>query len=96
MQFKVPQFIEVEDKLIGPLTLKQFLYLVAGAGLLLMLWFFLTLTAFIIVAIPIGIFCLALAFYKINGRPLVYFLGSLVKYLTKPRLYLWRKKTNHK
>ena len=92
LQFNVPQFIEVEDKIIGPLTLKQFLYIGAGAGLLFMLWFFLTLGAFLIVAIPVGLLCGALAFYKPNGRPFISFLGSLLKYLKKPRLYLWRKK----
>jgi hypothetical protein len=91
MQFNVPQFIEVEDKIVGPLTLKQFLYLGAGAGLLIILRFFLNLTAFIIVAIPIGLFCGLLAFYKVNGRPFIYFLGSLIGYLRRPRLYLWRK-----
>ena len=33
MMFSVPQFIDVEDKIIGPLTLKQFIYLAGGAGL---------------------------------------------------------------
>lgn len=92
MQFNTPQFIEVEDKIIGPLTLKQFLYIGGGLGLLFVLWFFLNLSAFILVAIPIGLFCGVLAFYKVNGRPFISFLGSLVKYLSKPRLYLWRKK----
>ncbi|PIV10269.1 MAG: hypothetical protein COS49_01390 [Candidatus Portnoybacteria bacterium CG03_land_8_20_14_0_80_41_10] len=92
MQFNVPQFIEVEDKIIGPLTLKQFLYLGAGAGLLFILWFFLKLGFFIVAAIPIGLFCGALAFYKVNGRPFISFLASLIKYSSKPKLYLWRKK----
>ena len=91
MQFKVPQFIDIEDKIIGPLTLKQFLYLMGGAGILTVLWFYLELWLFILIAIPITIIFLGLAFYKINGRPLVYLIGSLIKYLTKPKLYLWRK-----
>jgi len=94
MKFNVPQFIEVEDKIIGPLTLKQFLYLAGGAGLLLVFWFFLKLTVFIIVAIPVGLFCGVLAFYKVNGRPFISFLASLIKYSSKPRLYLWRKRNN--
>jgi len=92
MKFDVPQFIEVEDKIIGPLTLKQFLYIGAGAGLLAMLWFFLKLGLFIAIAIPVGLLCGALAFYKVNGRPFISFLGSWIKYLRKPKLYLWRKK----
>jgi len=92
MQFNVPQFIDIEDKIIGPLTLKQFLYLAAGAGLLFFLWSYLALGAFILVAIPIGIFCILLAFYKVNGRPLINFLGAGIAYLSRPRLYLWKKK----
>ena len=91
MQFKVPQFIDIEDKIIGPLTLKQFLYLTGGAGILAVIWFYFELWLFILIAIPITIIFLGLAFYKINGRPLVYLIGSLIKYLTKPKLYLWRK-----
>ena len=53
MQFNVPQFIDIEDKIIGPLTLKQFLFLVAGAGLLFVLWLFLNLGAFIILSMLI-------------------------------------------
>jgi len=91
MQFKVPQFIEIEDKIIGPLTLKQFLYLLAGGGILAILWFYLTLGAFLLIAIPIAVLVLGLAFYKVHGRPLIHVLGALFKYFSKPRLYLWRK-----
>jgi len=91
MQFNVPQFIEIEDKIIGPLTLKQFLYLAAGVGVLFILWFFLTLSAFIIAAIIIAIPCLALAFYRPSGRPLIYLVKAWLNYILKPRLYLWRK-----
>ena len=92
MQFRVPQFIEIEDKIIGPLTIKQFLYLVGGAGILAVFWFYLTLVAFILVSIPVIIFVLTLTFYKVNGRPFVFIISSFIKYITKPRLYLWRKK----
>jgi hypothetical protein len=91
MQFQVPQYIEVEDKIIGPLTLKQFLYLAAGGGILFMLWFLVELWLFIIMAIIIGFICAALAFYKVNGRPLIAFLGSIMTYFKKPKLYIWKK-----
>ena len=92
MQFNVPQFIEVEDKIIGPLTLKQFLYLAVGGGILFALWFVVKVWVFIILVIPIMGLCLILAFLKVNGRSLVSFLGSFIVYLTKPKLYIWRKK----
>lgn len=92
MRFNVPQFIDIEDKIIGPLTLKQFLFLAAGGGLLFILWFYLKLFAFVIVSIPIVSLSLALAFYKVNGRSFVSFLANLIKYIIKPKLYLWKKK----
>lgn len=92
MKFDVPQFIEVEDKIIGPLTLKQFFFLLGGGVIIFLLWFSLPFFLFIIVGIPILVLSLSLAFYKVNGRPLVTYLLSMLKYHTKPRIYLWRKK----
>ena len=92
MRFKVPQYIEIEDKIIGPLTLKQFVYLLGGGGILAILWFLLNLALFIIVAIPIVTFFLLLTFYQYKGRPLAHLIGPFVAYMIKPRLYLWKKK----
>ena len=92
MQFNLPQFIEVEDKIVGPLTLKQFLYLAGGGAVLFFSWYFFKLWLFVIIAIPVIGLSLALAFIKINGRPFIYFLIALINYLTKPKLYIWKKK----
>lgn len=91
MRFKVPQFIELEDKIIGPLTLKQFLYFLAGGMILFVLWFLLTLSVFIIVTIPVIGIALAFAFYKPHGRPLISSILSFINYIRKPRLYLWKR-----
>jgi hypothetical protein len=92
MQFNIPQFIDVEDKIVGPLTLKQFFYL-AGAGVFLFfIWYFFQFWVFLIFAIPIGGFALALAFVKINGRPLINYVTAFLNYMKKPRLYVWKKK----
>ena len=91
MQFNVPQFIDTEDKIIGPLNLKQFFYLAGGVILLFILWFFLTLTAFIMVSIPVGILSVLFAFYEVNGQPLSHFIGLGINFLGKPKIYLWKK-----
>jgi phosphate/sulfate permease len=93
MRYQVPQFIEVEDKIFGPLTLKQFLYLASGSALGFILWS--TLPKFIaaFVAIPILLFALALAFYKYNSRSLIYTVESAVKYFFASKLYIWKKRT---
>jgi len=93
MQYSVPQFIEVEDKVIGPLTVKQFLYILAGVGVLFMLWTVApSIEVFLIPAIPIlGLF-LALAFYKVNGRPFTTFLQAAAGYLSQPKVMIWDRR----
>lgn len=92
MQFQVPQFIEVEDKLFGPLTATQFIYLVGGGGFALAMWLLLPLWAAILLGAPVAGFGLALAFYKINDRPLISVLEAASEYLFKSKLYIWSHK----
>lgn len=91
MRYQVPQFIDVEDKIIGPFTIKEFIYIVGGAGLSFMAYNFLP---FYIAIILIGIIAplsLALAFYKVNNKPFVDFLESAFLFYTKTNLYIWKK-----
>ena len=92
MRFQVPQFIEVEDKIFGPLTLKQFIYLTGAGGVVFILWRMFPLFVAIIIATPIIGLALALAFYKINRRPFVFVLESAFKYMLSNRLYIWKSK----
>ena len=75
MQFQVPQFIDTEDRIVGPFTIRQFLY-VASAGILSFILYFTVQTwlwamgTIFLLAIALG-----LAFLKVEGRPLVHVLG---------------------
>lgn len=91
MRFQVPQFIEVEDKIFGPFTFKQFVYLAGGAGISFILYKALPLFFAILLIGPIVLLSLALAFYKINNRPFVSILEAGFKYLFQNKLYLWKK-----
>lgn len=91
MEYQVPQFIEIEDKIFGPLTLKQFIYLVGGGGLVVISFVFLPLVFAILVSIPAGGLALALAFFKMNGKSFVEILEYGIQYYLGKRLYLWRK-----
>lgn len=91
MDYQVPQFIEVEDKIIGPLTLKQFIYLAGGGGLIAIFLLYLPLFIGIILSIPVGALAGALAFYKVNNKSFVEVLEAGFKYYTTGRLYLWKK-----
>lgn len=90
-QFQVPQFIEVEDRIFGPLTLKQFLYILGGAAFLFLFYTFLPRFLMFIFAIPVGAFFAALAFYKINGQPFIKVLENALSHYSQGRLYIWKR-----
>ncbi len=92
MQFAVPQFTDVEDKLIGPLTLKQFLMLLATGGIVMFFWSIFGLNFFFFIfAVPVVIFGIGLAFGRYNGRPLFLYLGSFISFFTKPQVRIFKR-----
>ncbi len=91
MQFKVPQFIDIEDKVVGNLSFKQFAYLAGGAGLsYISIKVLPAFLALIITPVLAGL-ALALTFVKINEKPFSHALESFIRYYSKSRLYLWKK-----
>jgi hypothetical protein len=92
MQFQVPQFIEIEDQIVGKLTLKQFLYLAGGAGASVALFIYIPYKIIaILLIIPVVAFSLALAFYKVNNRPFIDAVQASFYYYIGNKLYLWKK-----
>ncbi len=91
MKYQVPQFIEVEDKIFGPFTFKQFAYLVGGAGTCFLAYRFLPIYIGIFIIIPAGALSGALAFYKMNGRAFIEVLESGFNYLLGNKLYIWKR-----
>lgn len=92
MRYQVPQFIEVEDKIFGPFTFRQFAYLLGGAGVCFIAYKMLPG----IIGVPIMLLAagvsLSLAFYKVNNRPLINVLEAAFKYFLTSRLYIWKKR----
>ena len=95
MKFEVPQFIEVEDKIFGPLTWRQFVYLGGGVGMAVALYFFLPFIAFAFIGIPLALVAVALAFYPVNNRPFSHFLEAMFNFTFRPKRYLWRKERSY-
>ncbi|HWO07729.1 MAG TPA: PrgI family protein [Candidatus Paceibacterota bacterium] len=93
MQFQVPQFIEVEDKIFGPLTFKQFVYIAGSAGLSYLLWR--TLPIFVAAPLIMGFLGLgaSLAFFKYNGQPFILAIEHAFFYFIRSKLYLWSSET---
>ncbi len=96
-QFQVPQFITIEDKAIGGiLTVKQFLFVGGGIGLIVLLRFFLPRLLFFPAAVVLGALAASLAFLKISERPFTTIVKNMIIYLARPRLYIWRQRTAQK
>lgn len=91
MQFKVPQFIDIEDKVFGNLTFKQFAYLAGGAGLSYISIKLLPVYIWLILVPMFSGLALALTFVKINEKPFINILESFIRYYMSSRLYLWKK-----
>ena len=91
MEYQVPQFIWVEDKIIGPLTLKQFIYLAGGSGLCVIFFSYLNIIVAFLLSAPIAAFVVALAFYKINGKPFIEMVEACFNYYIHTKLFLWRR-----
>ena len=91
MRFQVPQFIDVEDKIIGPFTLKQFVYLAGGGGMAFIIYHFLTPYIAIPIVAGVIILSLCLAFYKVNNKPFIDMLEAAFLYYTKKNLYIMKK-----
>ncbi len=91
MLFGVPQYIDVEDKIAGPLTAKQFLWMLALGAILIVMWNVFNQTAFYAIAVPVSLVFLAFAFYKPQGIPLISFVGYALTFLLQPKIYVWRR-----
>jgi hypothetical protein len=92
MQFKVPQFLDIEDKIFGPFTFKEFVYLVGGGGFCFIIY---KLLGFLIGTIPIlvvGGLSLALVFYRPNKKPFINMIEAGFNYLIQSKLYVWERR----
>ncbi|KND51520.1 MAG: hypothetical protein AB202_03045 [Parcubacteria bacterium C7867-007] len=91
MEYQVPQFIEVEDKIFGPLTLRQFIFVAGGIGLCVILFIYLPKFLALLIGLPVAALAAALAFYKVNNKTFLDMMEAGFNYYTKERLYLWKQ-----
>ncbi|MFA6392772.1 MAG: PrgI family protein [Candidatus Paceibacterota bacterium] len=92
MQFKVPQFIDIEDKIFGPFTFRQFAFLIGGGGIIFVIYKILPLWIGIFLILPVAGLTVCLVFVKINGKPFIYYLEASFNYLISSKLYLWKQR----
>jgi len=92
MEFQIPQFIGEKPKIVGPLTLAQFLYL-AGAALVSFIGFrIFNFFLWILLTLIVGAVAVCLAFVKVNGQGLPKILVAALHYFWAPRVYTWQRR----
>lgn len=96
MRFQVPQFIETEERIIGPFTLKQFAFVGAGGAILFLLFFVVPPGSFIFVAIPVALVFLGLALLKIEEMPVYLYLFYALNHFFSPKRYIYQPKEEKK
>lgn len=89
MPYQVPQYIDIEDKVVGPLTFRQFIYIAGAAGTAFLAYRFMPFYAAVFVIIPVVVLGLALAFYRINNRSFLTMVDYAVRHFLKPKLFIW-------
>jgi len=92
MRFNVPQFVDIEDTILGPLTLKQFFLLIAGGLIFALLWWAFQLWFVLLIGVPMMLVIAAFIFIKPGGRSLTKVFLARFNYWTKPRFYVWKNK----
>lgn len=89
--YKVPQDVEAEDRLLGPFTFRQFVYLliaaIAGALAAALFQIFPLLA---ILPLPVIIFFLILALPLKKDQPMETYLAAIVSFYMKPNKRFWR------
>lgn len=92
MKFKVPQFLEIEDKIFGPFTFREFIYLVGGGGICFVIYKLIGLYWGALPILAIAGFVALLVFYKPNNKPFIFMLEAGFKFITQDRLYIWQRR----
>lgn len=91
-QFVVPQFLDVEARIIGPITARQFIIMLATLLLEFILYrVFLNVLVILVLGIPVLLIGLAFAFGKVNGQPFHYIVINIIQTIRKPGRRVWDK-----
>ncbi len=93
-QYTVPQFIDVEAKIIGPITTRQFLIFLGAALIIFISYKIFDFGLFLTIGILVFLLAGTFAFLKINGRPFHYFVLNLIQTLKKPGLRVWNHRSS--
>ena len=90
-RYKVAQDVEAEDKILGPFSFRQFIYLLVAAAGIALAWglsqVFLPLA---VIPVPIILLFGALALPLRKDQPMEVYLAAVISFYTKPRRRMWQ------
>src|SRR3989344_30242 len=90
-QITVPQFLDVEDRIIGPITVRQFIEILVGGLIIFIFYKLFDFSLFVVAGLLVFGLTVLFAFVKINGQPFHNFLLNFITTLKNPKLKIWRK-----
>jgi hypothetical protein len=89
---QVPQDVEVADKILGPLSLKQFIFAILFFGSCYIDYLFFKLfPLLLILVLPFTVVFGVLAFYQRSDQPVEVYLASALRFYFKPRSRIWNQ-----
>jgi len=91
-QFTVPQFIDVESKIIGPITTRQFLIILAAAVVIGISYKLFDFSLFLLITVVVLVIASVFAFVKVNGRPFHYFVLNITQTVRRPGTRVWNNR----
>ncbi len=92
-KFIVPQFIDKEDQILGPITVRQFLILLVTTFVIFLLYKLLAFPYFLISSLLLAALAGGFAFIKINGQPFHIFFVNFLQSTVRPQLRIWDKRS---
>jgi hypothetical protein len=90
-RFIVPQFIDTEDKILGPITVRQFIIMIVGGLLIFGAYKLADFALFAFETFFIAVFTFGFAFVKVNGAPFHLFFINFISTFKKPKIRVWKK-----
>ncbi len=92
-QYKVPQNVEAEDKILGPFSMRQFIYVIIGVGygFLMFAIFRKFIVGFVLLGVPPMLFMFLLGLGRRDDQSFEKYFIAVVSYYISPRVRLWEK-----
>lgn len=90
-QVVVPQFLDVEDKIIGAITVRQFLEMLIAGIIIAIFYRLFDFSLFVVSSLIVFSLTVVIAFARINGQPFHLFMLNFIQTMRSPKLKTWKK-----